>query len=193
MGKVMMMAPVIVVVNNVLAVLVFYLFGCSGSGNTGLRRALDILWGLMKNPFILSVIVALPFSLAGVRLPAAIDKTIGYIASTSTPVALIGIGGVFTLDRLKGGMKLIFFSALTKTLLSTALIIAAAVLSGFRGVELAIIAVAFGAPTATNSYTTAVELGGDGDVAAGVVLTSTALSLITIVSFTTILLHIGLI
>ena len=51
----------------------------------------------------------------------------------------------------------------------------------------------FGAPAATNSYTTAVELGGDGDVAAGNVLMSTALSLFTIVIFVTILMRTGLI
>ncbi len=193
MGKVMMIAPVIVVVNNVLSVLVFYLFGCSEGGRKGLWRIFDIFWGLLTNPFILSVIIALPFPLIGIRLPVIIEKTIGYIASISTTVALIGIGGVFMMDKLKRDLRLILFSSLTKTVFSAVMIIAAAVLLGFRGVELAIITLAFAAPAATNSYTTAVELGGDGDVAAGNVLLSTAVSLFTIVIFVSILMHIGLI
>jgi predicted permease len=193
MGKVMMAAPFIVVVNNILAVSLFYLFGCGGGGEKGLRRAAAVALGVLKNPFILSVLIALPFPLLGLRLPAAVEKTVGYIASMSTPAALIGIGGVFMADKLKRDFRLILFSTLTKTLFSTAALTLAAVLLGFRDTELAIAALAFGAPAATNSYTTALELGGDGDLAAGVVLLSTALSLFTIVALMTLLMRAGLI
>jgi predicted permease len=192
--KIMMAAPFIVIVNNILAVLLFDLYGCRDSGEHKgwFRRIADILWGLVKNPFILSVIIALPFPLLGIRLPQLIIKPISYIADVSTTVALIGIGGVFYFDKLKRDFKIILGSALVKTLLSPLLSVLAAIAMGFRGVELAIVTLAMCAPAATNSYSVAVTLGGDGDVAAGSVLLSTALSLFTIVIFTAALKYLGL-
>jgi predicted permease len=194
MGKIMMAAPFIVIINNILAVLLFDFFGCKDgcAHKSFLRRLLDILWGLVKNPFILSVIIALPFPLLGIKLPQLIIKPISYIADVSTTVALIGIGGVFYFDRLKRDFKIIFSSALVKTLIAPLASVLIAIAIGLRGTQLAIITLAMAAPAATNSYSVAITLGGDGDVAAGSVLMSTALSLITIVIFTAALKYLGL-
>ncbi|NMA37228.1 MAG: AEC family transporter [Papillibacter sp.] len=194
MGKIMMAAPFIVIINNILAVLLFDFFGCKDgcAHKSFLMRLLDILWGLVKNPFILSVIIALPFPLLGIKLPQLIIKPISYIADVSTTVALIGIGGVFYFDRLKRDFKIIFSSALVKTLIAPLASVLIAIAIGLRGTQLAIITLAMAAPAATNSYSVAITLGGDGDVAAGSVLMSTALSLITIVIFTAALKYLGL-
>ena len=193
MGSIMMAAPFLAFLYNLLGVLAFYRFGHGQNGKTGLRRVGQILWGVVKNPAILGVLLALPFPLLRIRLPLLLERSIGYIADMGTPVALVCIGAVLNLEKLRRCWKPALLSAVVKVVISTVAAVALAVALGFRGHALAIITVAFAAPTAANSHATAQELGGDGDTAASNVLLTTVLALITIVIFMTILLRNGLV
>jgi predicted permease len=51
---------------------------------------------------------------------------------------------------------------------------------GYRGIELATVMVIFGAPTAVSSFATAVQMKGDGVLASQAVMSTTAVSAITI-------------
>ncbi len=79
-----------------------------------------------------------------------------------------------------------------KLLLFPGLAVLAAALLGFRGVELASILISFGAPTAVNSYNMARELDGDAELAAGIVVTDTALSCLTLFGWIVLLRSLGL-
>ncbi len=193
MGSIMMAAPFLAFLYNLLGVLAFYRFGCGKDGKTGLRRAWQIFCGVIKNPAILGVLLALPFPLLRIRLPLLLERSIGYIADMGTPVALVCIGAVLNLEKLRRCWKPALLSAVIKVVISTVIAVILAVLMGFRGHALAIITVAFAAPTAANSHATAQELGGDGDTAASNVLLTTALALFTIVIFMTVLLRLGLV
>lgn len=193
MGSIMMAAPFLAFLYNLLGVLAFYRFGYGENGKTGLRRAGQILWGVVKNPAILGVLLALPFPLLRIRLPLLLERSIGYIADMGTPVALVCIGAVLNLEKLRRCWRPALLSAVIKVVISTLLAEILAVAMGFRGHALAIITVAFAAPTAANSHATAQELGGDGDTAASNVLLTTVLSLLTIVVLMTVLLRMGLV
>ena len=67
-----------------------------------------------------------------------------------------------------------------------------AVALGFRGVELCTILVVFGAPVAVNSYTMALQMDGDADLAGGIVLLTTAVSCLTLFFWIWLLKSLGL-
>ena len=48
---------------------------------------------IIKNPLIIAVLAALPFSYFGIRILPVFTKTVDYLAALSLPLALLGIGG----------------------------------------------------------------------------------------------------
>lgn len=52
-------------------------------------------FNIATNPIIIGIVLGLLSSLAGLRYPVIINKTINNIAQTATPVALICIGASF--------------------------------------------------------------------------------------------------
>ena len=63
---------------------------------------------------------------------------------------------------------------------------------GFRGVALGIILLVFAAPVAVNSYTMALQMDGDANLAGGIVLLTTALSCFTLFLWIWLLKSLGL-
>lgn len=193
LAKALVIAPFMVIEYNFLGVLVFTVCGEKKAGERGFRSLLRKIWVFVKNPFILAVLLALPFSLLHIRLPQLIYKPISYIATMGTPIALIGVGGVIELGMFKKTFRLSVLSTLIKTVFSPIVMILIAIALGLRGTELGIVTILYAAPAAANSYTTALELGGDADLAANNLLMTTALSAVVIVVFMTVLMQLGLV
>ena len=93
---------------------------------------------------------------------------------------------------MKSYLRSLWITVSCKLLLFPGLAILAAALLGFRDMELAAILISFGAPTAVNSYNMARELGGDTELAAGIVVTDTALSCLTLFGWIVLLRSLGL-
>lgn len=193
MGKAMMAAPFLAALYNLLAVVGFYLFGFEKGKRSGLGRVWQIVWGVLKNPTIVAVLLALPFALFRFRMPVVLERSVMYVSDMGTPVALVGIGAVLSLEKLRRTFRAAFWSAFFKVFVSTAVMVVLSALLGFRGDALAIITVAYAAPTAANSYATAQAMGGDGDTAANSTLLTTLFSLVAIVLFMTALIRMGLV
>lgn len=190
--KASVMAPIAIVLYSVLAILGFTIEG-SEKGQGILRKIGNILLSLIKNPFIIAVIIALPFSIFQIQLPQVIFKPIDYLATISTPVAMIGIGGVLTTQKLRENWGPSLAAALAKTIIAPLLMLPLAIWLGFRGTELGIITVLFSTPVAVNAYSTAKAMGGNGDMTANAVLFSTVISACSLVFSMTLLMELGLI
>ncbi len=189
--KAVVMAPMAVVLYSVLAVVVFSV--CNGGGEgTLLRRAGNILWNVAKNPFIIAVVLALPFSLLGWRLPELLFKPIDMIHEIATPVALLGVGMALSAEKLRICFRPSLAAALTKTVAVPAVLVPLAIALGFRGTELGILAVLFSTPVAVNAYPTALAMGGDGDMTAATILLSCFFSAVSLTITMTLLLQTGL-
>lgn len=63
------------------------------SASTPLQGFLKGLKGLFKNPLVLSIIVALAYSLSGLTLPEPILRPIEMLRPIASPVALFAVGG----------------------------------------------------------------------------------------------------
>ncbi|MDC7234938.1 MAG: AEC family transporter [Spirochaetales bacterium] len=160
---------------NILAVIVLTL-PLHGLSTEGLLRSLK---GIITNPIILCVVAGMIFSLFRIPVPPALGKLLGYLADLALPLALINIGASLTAQGLKDKGKLALISSLIKILI---LPVAAVILFytlGYRQEELGMVFLICGAPAAVSSHIMAESMGNDGDLAALIVMISTALAAIT--------------
>jgi malonate transporter and related proteins len=135
---------------------------------------------ILKNPLILGVVAAIPFSYFNVPIHHTIHITIDYLASLSLPLALLGIGGFLNFSDLKQGLVPVVFATLIKLALIPLFATIAAYYLGFKGDELGIIFILFASPTAIASFIMAEALGSNSKLAANILLMTTLLSVISI-------------
>ena len=153
----------------------------------------SIVLGIIKNPLIIGTLGGAVFLLLGIHIPQPVDKAITDISKISTPLALMLLGGSFQFSQIRGNVRQLVFSVASKLILVPALALPFAVLFGFRGVELTTIMSMLIPPTAVSSYTMADQMGGDGQLAAQIVVFGSAFSVITIFLWVFILRQLGLI
>ena len=189
-GKASVLIAIIVPLFNGLAVIALEMF--KENKQSGMKTFLNIL----KNPLIIGSalgFVALFLKEAGFLLPDAVYKTVSDLSAAATPLALIALGASLDFSKIKGESKYLIWGLLGKLVLSPAVFIGAAVLLGFRDRELAIILAMFASPAAVSSYTMAQQMGADDDLAAELVVIGTAVSLITVFLWVSLIASSGLI
>lgn len=189
-GKASVLIAIIVPLFNGLAVIALEMF--KEKRQNGIKMFLDIL----KNPLIIGSalgFVALFLKEAGFVLPNAVYKTVSDLSAAATPLALIALGASLDFSKIKGESKYLIWGLLGKLVLSPAVFIGAAALLGFRDRELAIILSMFASPASVSSYTMAQQMGADDDLAAELVVIGTAVSLITVFLWVSLIASSGLI
>lgn len=189
---------VIVPVYNVIAVTVLCVFNPQKSADdkSAWGRIKDILKGIVKNPLIISIVIALPFAIFGVgdKIPVAVKSTVDYFAKASTTLAILTIGASFKAKELKGRIGLAAVVTALKTVVVPALFMVFTYYAlGFRDVYLGIILIVFGTPTAISSYIMAKNMNSDASLANQIVLLSTLCSMFTVFAFSFVMKTMGLI
>lgn len=141
------------------------------------------VWSLSKsiisNPLIVGVLLAIPFAVWHIPLPAWLLTSGGYFAQMSLPLALICIGATLTLDSLRKGSGVAISSSLMKVLWLPVLATLGAWLCGFRGADLGILFLYFVSPTAAASFVMAKAVGGNHQLASAIIVISTLASVIS--------------
>jgi predicted permease len=175
-----LMIPFVVSTYVVLATIVFIVSG--EERKTSIWRQIPkVALQIIKTPIVIGAIVGVILNLAGLSLPIILNHSVRTMSDIAAPAALIGIGGMLSMEKIRRHLSLAIIATVVKNILAPIILIVPAILLGFRGYDLAIIAMIGLAPTALVSYATAVEMGGDGDVAASCLALSNAVSMITIV------------
>jgi len=144
-----------------------------------------ISWGkigleILKNPLIIAVIVALPFSLIHLQLNSLVKTTADYVASIALPLALLGIGGSLRIRDIPSASGLAVTAALLKLIFFPVIFTTAAYLIGIRDVELGVVFILTASPTAIASFIMAEAMDCNGKLAGHIVLISTLGSILTI-------------
>lgn len=165
---------VIVPMYNFLAVIVLEIF------RGGKINIMKIVKGIITNPLILASLLGIIFLLLGIKLPTAIEKSVSDMSKIATPLALFILGGSFKFEYIQGNLKQIIIGVFGKLILVPGIFIPIAIMLGFRGVELATLMVMLSAPTAVSSFTMAEQMDGDGELAAQLVVFTSAIAVITI-------------
>lgn len=100
------MAPLMIIgcvpLYNIFAVIILTLKGDNGGKKPNMK---ETFINVMKNPILLSILIALPFALLNLHFPSFVNKAIGSVANTATPLALISIGASFEGKKALKKMK----------------------------------------------------------------------------------------
>lgn len=136
--------------------------------------------GVLSNPLIVAILLALPFAYWQISLPDVVMRSIDYLAAMTLPLALICIGGSLSVQALKQTQWLSWVAVIIKLLLMPGIIAVLAFLVGFRGVELGCLILMFGSPTAAASFVMVRSIGGNHELAANIIALTTLISLFSI-------------
>jgi hypothetical protein len=130
------------------------------------------------NPLILASFAGILWSYCRLPLPEVVDRSLNIITGMALPLALLAIGGSFSLQRLRGDIARAMIATLIKIVwlpLFTALILLSL---GIGGHELAIGVIFAITPTATAAYIMAQQMGGDAELSGSIIMLTTLLSII---------------
>ena len=165
---------------NTLAILALLLPHKAGKSSEGWKSARQIALQIATNPIILSCFAGIAWSLFRIPLPGLLGKTLAILSSATLPLSLLCLGGSFSFERARSGFRTAATAAALKIVLLTGIGIAAYRWLGLGGDDLRIGAIMLGCPTAVVTYVMASQLKGDPDLAATIVIVSTAASAFTI-------------
>ncbi len=164
---------------NAAAVIILTVF----SPEEGENRSIPvkkIFRGILTNPLIYGIALAVPFALTGIRLPDVLTSCLEPVSELTTPLALICLGGQFSFSFSKEDLKIPLTVTLFKLVIIPAVMITIAVMLDFRGGELGAIFILFSAPTAVTSYVMAKNMHSDDVLAGQILVITTFLSCFTL-------------
>ena len=166
---------VVTPVYNLLSVWVL----ASGQDNLNWRAQ---VWGVISNPLIIAIALATAVRMLGIELPVVAHTAGSALAGMTLPLALIGIGGSLSLGGVTGFDRHVWLAVALKLVVLPALIIVAAILSGFSGASLLMLAIMFASPTAAAAFVMATAMGADGRLTANAIALSTLASAVSVTS-----------
>ena len=179
-------ATVVVPIFNVLAVFTLENFR-GGKVTVG-----QVLLSIAKNPLIIGTVLGIVFWLTGLTLPGIVETSVADLAKTAMPIGLLALGAAIEAKGMGRNLKAIGMTTLARLVLVPAVTLPVAALAfGIRGVELATVMAVFASPAAINSYTMAAQMGGDAELAGGIVMATSALSCVTIFLWTFLMKQVG--
>ena len=134
---------------------------------------------ILLNPLIIASLAGIGWSFFRLPMPTVADRALTIATAMTLPLALLSIGGSFSLDRLRGDIKkttlAVTFKLAVLPLLTALLMLAA----NITGLDFGVGLLMAGAPTAVATYIMADKMGGDGELAGSIVVLATACSAFT--------------
>ena len=145
----------------------------------------EIVKQIIINPLILASLLGILWSFFRLPMPTILDRSLSIASAMTLPMALLSIGGSFSLEKLRGDIWKAALATAIKLILLPLVTTALMLFAGISGLDFAIGLLMAGTPTAVATYIMACQMGGDGELAGTIVVMATALSA---VSYTLILL-----
>jgi len=137
------------------------------------------------NPLIIASFLGIAWSYWHLPIPIIVDRALNITTGLTLPLALLAIGGSFSLARIRGDLRIAGLATLVKL---AGLPLFAALLLSLFSVEAGDFGIGIllaGTPTATATYIMADQMKGDAELAGSIVMLST---LVSAFSYTIILL-----
>ena len=131
------------------------------------------------NPLIVASFLGIIWSYWSLPIPLIIDRALGITSGLTLPLALLAIGGSFSLERLKGDLRLASLASSIKLLLLPLLAATLLKLFGVSGVDFGVGVLLAGTPAATATYIMAHQMKADAELAGSIVMLSTLASAIS--------------
>lgn len=174
--------PFVIITSNILAVTTLTLNAPIEKRDGFVKITLNLLKNIATNPLIIGVVVAFPFMIFQIRLPAFVSGSLDYVKNIATPLALLSLGAVNKERKFKILPEAVIATVIKLVIIPT-LFISIALLLGFRSTSLAVILILGTSPTAVSSYIMSKRMHSDGEIAKQIVLFTTSLCPFTIFVF----------
>ena len=174
-----LIAPVISMF-TIASVIVFTIFSENDNKKINLK---ELFFRIIKNHYIIALIAALCCVFLKVKLPGFIFKTVGFLADTATPLALLMLGGQFSFDSAMKNIKCSVITSLFRLVVVPFIFVTGGILLGYTGPELLTILVLFGTSCAVSCSVMAMRMEGDYQLAGEITFISTFLSVFTLFIF----------
>ena len=175
LAKASVLMSVITILYNLLSVYTL----TTTLSNTKVKFS-KILLNIAKNPLIIALVIGITFNLLAVPVPRVLTTAGDYVARMTLPLALICIGGAMSLGELKNSTSVSTIAVVAKLIIVPIAMVYPAYLLGFEVIDLGVLFLMVSAPTAAASYIMVQGMGGNGKLAANIVVISTLASLITV-------------
>ncbi len=179
-GKIAMVMPFCIALFNALAVISFSVFAPEEKKLPPRALAKKIAVSIATNPLIIAVTAGALLVWTPIALPVLVMKPLGYLGDLTLPLSLISLGANFKFADLRGNLALSLSATALKLLIVPAATVGAAIALGFRGVELGVIFILFGGPSAVSGYIMAKNMGGDHTLTGQITLMTTFACMFTI-------------
>jgi predicted permease len=154
------------------------------AGTTRGRSALGVLGaalpGVLRNPVVVSILLAFVWRLTGLHMPFAVQRFLGLIGAAGPPLALFCLGAALPRPTGWSDLREVALVALLKLMALPALVALFAYLAGVHGVAFSVVVLAAALPTGANAFLLARRFETMMEASASAVVVTTALSMITL-------------
>lgn len=159
---------------NVLAILIL-----EGYANKNASKK-KLVMSILKNPLIISCFLGIMFVVLGIKIPNLLLKPLVSMGGVATPLAFIILGATLKFSSLIKNLKFIFVASFMKLIILPLVAITLGIKFGFVNEHLLAILGATGSPIAIASFIMVKEIGGDENLAAELIVSSSVLSIFTL-------------
>ena len=135
-----------------------------------------VIKGIAKNPLIIGIVVGAGISVTGMEKPDSVYQLGGWLTQTIIPLALICLGGSISLKAAKSARQELFSATLWRLIIAPIITILICLAFGVRGLELGVSFLLLGGPAAVASHVMVSAAGGNGRLAANIVMLTTLLA-----------------
>lgn len=144
------------------------------------------------NPLILASFLGIIWSFLDIPIPLVLDRSLHIASGMTLPLALMAIGGAFSIERFRGDLSKAILATSAKTLWLPILAAILLINMGVQGIDLGVGVLIAGTPAATANYIMADQLKGDAELAGTIVMISTLFSAFSYTVALLILRHYGI-
>lgn len=159
---------------NIIAVILL------GHTHGGHGSALGVIKSVVKNPLIIGTLVGVLVSVSELPVPAPLQHSGVFLAQTVIPFALVCLGGSISLRSVRSNRVELVSATLWRLVVAPVITVLVCLALGVRGIELGVAFLLLGGPAAVACHVMVTAMGGNGRLAANIVMVTTLLAPLTL-------------
>lgn len=150
-----------------------------------IKTYIKLLKNILSNPLIIGIVFGFISAMFKMTYPQAIEAFIGLAASVATPLALVSLGIFFRFDHFRETLKLTLVATSIKNMALPFIFSSIAYWIGLSPMNIVIITILVGGPTAVSSFAMSKEMGADAVLAGNIIIMTTLVCSFTLMLFLT--------
>lgn len=160
---------------NVLSITMMTVYASSSRLSLG-----SLLWGIIRNPFIVSISAGLLLNISGLALPPVLADYTSFLGRAALPLAILSVGAAIDLNSLRRPGPRLLVGLGMRLIISPAVALFVATVVGLAPETTLMLVLAFAVPTAASAYVLAKQMGGNAPLMAELLALQTVVSAVTV-------------